>query len=407
MKIDIDQIFQKRFNSYYREASRYGRLIASSGLLFTGSILTILGLIYYRDFLAWIPVWVPIPLAFSLLFGFLVTKGAHRTFLKEADILFLTPLEKRMDQYFLKTQRYNLLLQGVGIALLLVLLSPMYVDKIPTENQQVWFYFLIPILLKGWNLQSNWVALRWQNNKNIRYHAVLRFAFNVLFLYWFFVGGHILFLLVFSSIILLFYILERRIRTDHAVHWLYLVEMERRLQSRFYSFVNSFVDVPHLQSKVKKRAWISGITKWLPFSSSNAFRYLYVKTFFRANDYFGIYVRLSLIGTAVVYSIPNFYGQAVAYFLFLFLISVQLKAVYGHHQRQFWHKIFPLQPSQQKNAFIWLNFYLLTLQAFIMLIPTLLSEQEIWSNVLLLVVGFLLCYGYSHVVLKKTLYFDK
>lgn len=403
MKIDIDQIFQERFNEFYKEASRYWRLIASSGLLFTVSILTILGLIYYRDFLAWIPDWVPIPVGLSLLFGTLVTKGAHRTLLKEADILFLTPIEKKMDQYFSKTERYNFILQGVGIAILLVILSPLYVDKIPVENQKLWFYFLIPILLKGWNLQSSWVALRWQNNRNIRYHTMLRFAFNVLFLYWFFVGGNILFLLGFSSIVLLFYMLERRIRTDHAIHWLYLVEMERRLQSRFYSFVNSFVDVPHLQSKVKKRAWISGVTKLLPFSSTSAYRYLYMKTFFRANDYFGIYVRLSLIGTAVVYAIPNFYAQAVAYLLFLFLMSVQLKAIYGHHQRQFWHKIFPLPPSQQKNAFIWLNFYLLSLQALIMLIPTLLGEQVIWGKALLLVVGFLLCYGYSHVVLKNTL----
>jgi ABC-2 type transport system permease protein len=238
MKIDINQIFQERFNDYYREASRYWRLIASSGLLFTVSILTILGLIYYRDFLAWIPGWVPIPVVLSLLFGVLVTRGAHRTLLKEADLLFLTPIERKMDQYFSKTERYNFILQGVGIAILLVILSPLYVDKIPEENQKLLFYFLIPILLKGWNLQSNWVVLRWQDKNKIRYHTALRLTFNVLFLYWFFVGGHILLLLGFSLIILLFYILERKIRISHAYHWLYLIEMDRRLQSRCFIFVN-------------------------------------------------------------------------------------------------------------------------------------------------------------------------
>jgi ABC-2 type transport system permease protein len=403
MKREIEHIWQERFTLFYREASRYWSLIASSGLLFTLSILVILGVIYYNDFLAWIPVWVPIPEILAILLGFMVTKGSHRTFLKEADLLFLIPLEKKMDVYFQKTQAYNLTVQCVAVFIVLVILSPLYSNKIPVENQNLWFYFLIPLLLKGWNLHLSWIIQRIQDDNKVFYHAIFRFMFNFLFLLWFFKSGSVIFLIGFSVAVILFYVYERRARENHAYHWLRLLDMERSLQSRFYSFVNFFVDVPHLQSKVKKRAWISGITKWLPFHSSQAYRYLYLKTFLRANEYFGIYVRLTIIGAFVVYWIPDVYTKGVTYLLFLFLTGIQIRSVWGHHARQFWQSIFPLPAQRQKDAFIWLHFYLLFLQAFLLVVPLLATGENIQWMLLLPVIGGIFAYINSYIMLAKKL----
>jgi ABC-2 type transport system permease protein len=403
MKQEIENIWRERFNTFYREASRYMTLIASSGLLFTLSILVILGVIYYHDFLAWIPTWIPVPEVLAVLFGFMVTKGAHRTFLKEADLLFLIPLEKKMDRYFQNTQAYNLIVQSVAVFIVLLIVSPLYSNKVSVESQNLWVYFLIPLLLKGWNLHSSWITQRVQDDNKVFYHAVFRFIFNTLFLLWFFKSGSVVFLLGFSIAVILFYIYEKKVREKHAYHWIRLLSMERSLQSRYYSFVNFFVDVPHLQSKVRKRAWISGVTKWLPFHSSQAYRYLYLKTFFRANEYFGIYVRLTIIGAFIVYWIPDIYAKGIVYILFLVLTGTQIRSVWGHHARQFWQSIFPLPAQRQRDAFIWLHFSLLLVQGVFLVIPTLLTGMSIQQVIILLVIGGIFAYINSYIIVAKKL----
>jgi ABC-2 type transport system permease protein len=403
MKQEIENMWKERFNTFYREASRYWSLIASSGLLFTVSILVILGVIYYRDFLAWIPTWVPIPEVLAVLIGFMVTKGSHRTFLKEADLLFLIPLEKEMDRYFHKVQAYNLIVQCIVVFAVLLILSPLYSSKVAVGNQNLWFYFLIPLLLKGWNLHSSWITQRVQDDNRVLVHVIFRFMFNTLFLLWFFKNGSVVFLIGFSIAVILFYIAEKRVREKHAYHWLKLLDMERSLQARYYSFINFFVDVPHLQSKVKKRAWISGITKWLPFHSSQAYRYLYLKTFFRANEYFGIYVRLTVIGAFIVYWVPDIYAKGLTYILFLLLTGTQIRSLWGHHARQFWQSIFPLSAQRQKDAFIWLHFCLLLLQGVLLVIPFLVTEVNIQQVFILLVIGGFFVYINSYIILAKKL----
>src|SRR5690625_1088628 len=80
MDLNVGQVAKERLQHWLAEAMYYWRLIGSSGLLFTVVILLIVGMIYYEDFLAWIPEQAPILLILSVLFTYLVSRTAHRTF---------------------------------------------------------------------------------------------------------------------------------------------------------------------------------------------------------------------------------------------------------------------------------------------------------------------------------------
>jgi ABC-2 type transport system permease protein len=396
----IEEIWKARSHYFYNELMSYWRLIGASGLLATVVVLFILGVLYYQEFMDWIPHGFPVAGVLALLFAFFITRAPHRTLLEEADILFLTPLEKQMEGYFQQAFVYNLLVQTLGIAILLVICSPLYANMIAKNNDQLLLYFIIPMILNGWNLASSWTIQRLQDERKGQLHFLCRFLFHALFLYWFFTNGPIWWLLIFSMLIMLLFLFDRQVKKDNGYHWLHLLEMENRLKARFYHFASMFVDVPHLQSRVNKRMWLSFITRWLPFNSSQAYRYLYLKTFVRANDYLGIFLRLLLVGIVVVYSIPDYYGQVVAYLLFLYMMSVQLKAMHGHHQRQFWFKLFPLPNKLLLDSFIWLTFVLLVIQSVVMIIPVFLKTELLGNSILLLLLGFLFSYSYCYLYLK-------
>jgi ABC-2 type transport system permease protein len=400
MEKTIEGIWKERSQNFYREMIHYWRLIGSSGLSLTVIILLILGILFYEDFLTLIPENFPIALILSLLLGFLIVKSSHRTLLKEADILFLIPLESKMERYFQHSFAYNLFIQSLGLLIILLLFSPLYANKISMNTYPLWLYFILPLILKGWNVSTSWIVLRIQDERVVTLHVWCRYVFYVLFLYWFFTEGNLGWLVVFSMVVFAFYFFNKKVKEEYGYNWLHLIEMEKRLEGRFYTFANAFVDVPHLQSQVKRRVILSAITKWLPFNQSHAYRYLYLKTFFRSNNYFWIYVRLSIIGAVLVTYIPEFYGQLIAYVLFLYLTSIQLKIIWGHHQRQFWFKLFPLPTSQLKTAYLWLHSLLLTIQSGIMVLPILILEFST-KSLTLLGIGVLFVYSYSFLFLKR------
>jgi|GEM_PF-871904 len=402
MNVDIKTIWQKRSQDFLQEALGYWRLIGSSGLLGTSVILFILGVIYYPDFLEWLPEKTPVALILSILLGFLLFRAPFRTLLKEADILFLAPLEQKMEKYFNRAFVYNYFVQASGVLLVLVIISPLYVQKV-SGVKSLWLFFLVPLILKGWNLQSVWFTYRMQDERKRILHAICRFLFHSFFMYWFMTKGSLLWLIVFSLIILGFYFIDHQSKKNNGFNWLYLLEMEKELDGRFYSFASLFIDVPHAQSKVKKRRILAGVTKFLPFQPTHAYKYLYLKTFARANDFSGIYVRLTLIGMIVVYWIPDDYGKMIAYGIFLLMMSIQLKSLYSHHEYQFWFKLFPLPTQQLKDDFRWLTRVLLLVQSLIMFLPIPMSTDSSIVWIALPVIGLGYSIYFSSIYLRKGL----
>jgi ABC-2 type transport system permease protein len=211
MTVDVEQLAGVRIQAFVGTAIRYWSFIGRGGLSVTIILLVILGMIYYQDLLDLIPEHAPVAPVLAVILTFFVARTAHRTFLEEADLMFLTPLEERMDRYFQRTFRYNLVLQCASVLIVLIVFAPLYVDQLAAEGQSVWPYYIVPLLVKGWNLQSSWSVQKLQDARKIRYHALLRFAFTFLFLYWLLAGGTLGLLALFVMILVVFYIFERRV----------------------------------------------------------------------------------------------------------------------------------------------------------------------------------------------------
>lgn len=410
MSIDPKALWQKRFGEHLSESIYYLRLVSSSGGLFAVITLFILALLYYEDFLALIPEQTPLVLLYALILAGVIVRVKFRTLLKEADLLFLTPIEGKMSQYFQRAIRYNYAVQGFQVCVILVVLLPIYTHNISVEQHALIWYFLIPLLLKGWNLQAAWTALRVPDRKQVWRHTLGRFLITFVLLYHFFSAGEwrnfavwIIVLPMLAIGFIWLYLQERRWQQKHLLDWLLLIEMEHNLKNKFYQFVNAFTDVPQLGGKVRKRAWLGFVTAWIPFQSKQSYLYLYVKTFIRANEYLGLYIRLSILGLSVVYFLPEAYSKGIAYLLCLWMTSIQLKAMWAHHARQFWLSLYPLPQQLQQRSFAWLLTLLLGLQAMLMVILPLFQLGLSVVTAGLLLLGLAFAYAYPQLYLKRKL----
>ncbi|MBO8172355.1 MAG: ABC transporter permease [Bacillaceae bacterium] len=406
MNLDVSTLWSQRFQAFSRNAIFYLGKIGNSGFLFVILLLFIAGAYYYRSFLDWLPASFPVSLFLAVIFGFLTTRGGHRTLLKPADLIYLTPLELNMGPYFARSYFYNWAVQGAGLFILAVILNPLYTERIYATGAGIsfWGFVFTLLLLKGANLFARWIEARLHHKKKRRILFFLRMIASTLWI----LSITSLNTLPVSGILAMMLTVYaayegRQIQKSHAYNWETLIRMEQVADARFYRFVNQFVDVGHLQDRVVYRRILPGLAEKLPFHKTQAYRYILIKMLFRGGALWGMLLRLTLVNGLMVYLIPDFYGELAVYILFLMVTGMQMRAFWPVFHRQFMFRLYPLPDAYQRSAFASVTFTVLMIQALFAAIPHLFHQHGIMEYILLPVAGAGVAYLYSFVVLYRYL----
>jgi ABC-2 type transport system permease protein len=139
----------------------------------------------------------------------------------------------------------------------------------------------------------------------------------------------------------------------------------------------------------------------VPFRKQSVFLSLYYKTFLRSNDFFGIYVRLLLIGALILYFLPAGISGLIALLLFLHISGMQLYTLWRHPSSAEWEDIYPISDTVRKQSFVKVTFSLLTIKSILFSIVLFLNGWMVAQSVL----GILLGVGFS--ALFSRIYLDK
>ncbi|HZG79726.1 MAG TPA: ABC transporter permease [Brevibacillus sp.] len=372
MKMDVDALFRKRLQRFFKEVVLYGQYMANGGVLMVAIFLCGLLAYYYPLLIQAIPEWFPVTVAIAFLLALFVTRSPHRTFLLEADLLFLTPAETKMTRYFQKAQIYNFTVQSIGLFLVLLLLLPLYKAKTGAFGVQMWLYWGIPFVLKGWNVYTSWITMRMTDKSQYVAYTLVRFILTFLVLAWMLREGSFLAYQgvpygIFIGMVLLvwFHMRLQRILKKHAYQWYRLLEMENGLRLRFYQVANQFRDVPFLQQQVKKRKWLVWVADLIRYQKSNAGRVLILKSFLRSGDQAGMYIRLVVISSFLILILPGLLPKAAVAVLFFFMSAIQLKGIGSSARHQSRLSLLPINEQQQKGAVIWVRRVLLGVQGIV------------------------------------------
>ncbi|MGD6801496.1 ABC transporter permease [Rossellomorea vietnamensis] len=399
---NIDEIWKKRVVEYNTELRKYLRYMFNDHLLFVLIFALGGGAFTYNQWVATLDGSFPAPLIMAVILGLILTWSPVYTFLREADAVFLLPLESRMKSFFQKGIWTSFISQSYILLLVLAAMMPMYV-KVTGQGFQSFFLLLALLLgLKVWNLYVRWYTLKNQEREAHLVDYVIRFALNAVFLYMVLSDASMVLAAV-VAIILLGYLFYFKLSVkEKSLKWDVLISLEEQRMLLFYRMANMFTDVPKLKGKVHRRRWLDGLLNTIKYQQKQTFTFLYARSLLRTSEYFGLYIRLSLISMVILFFSDTLWLGIAIGLLFMYLTGFQLIPMYKRFDYKIWVSLYPAAQGIKMQSFQKVVLWSMIVQAILFSMALLVSGQ--WAGAaLMLAAGLLFAFVFSFSYLIQRL----
>ena len=270
----------------------------------------------------------------SILFSYLLVASKVKTYIEEADSVFLLPLE----QYYSKIASRTVLITYIQQLILLVIfyfITKPITDKIGSFNK---FGLVILIILIAFN-------------NLFKLAEVVYFQEKVL-------TKGLLFITIFSQVVGIFLKLNYSLYLG-IVLFIFLIfiavqEYDKHRKERYLKFVNMFVDVPLKGIRVSRRKYFDILLPRLKrnnFNQENSFSYYYYRVFLRQENTIYLVLRLMLIAGIIISSFNNIYVSVATIISYNYLAIIQLVPLYKQITNNMWHNILPISEKVKVTSF--------------------------------------------------------
>ncbi|MDZ5608734.1 ABC transporter permease [Bacillus pseudomycoides] len=368
--MSIETLWSTRFQKHLQNVIMYfARMI--SGLLYSFIFVSCTCAYYYAKFLKTSPSKGVSLLLITIVLTIVITRCPIRTFLQKPDAVYLLALEEKLTSYFKQSLLYNYVIQLFPLLFTFLIIVPLAMQTLHTTIPFLCTIFFIIMLVKGWNIYISWI---WRDQYNGQIWFIIRLTCNALILYMLFQSISVV--LLGAMLLFLIFILVYTVKQPtKRIQWEYVIEQEEKIDMRFYQFVNFFTDVPQLKKQVKPRKWL---TNWLePILHKKRATFLYLNTlsFLRANDYFGIYMRLTIISSFILYFVPNVFVKGAITCCLLYMTSMQLRSLWKYFLGNNIVALYPISSEERARQFLTLIFSLTIVQLAVFSIIIFISLQ--------------------------------
>ncbi len=394
-------LWKERFRSFAKETGSYLRYIFNGHLMIVVLFLLGTAAFYYQDWIKTLQPDFPAAWIIAGILSVVLTYSPIQTFLTEADKIFLLPLETKLADYFRKSLLFSLSLQSYLLLMVLAVLMPLHVKVDGADFQSFFSLLFAVILIKLINLLIRWQVQYFIESSVKWTDSIIRFFINIVLLYFLFSAAPLLFAAVPALILVFLYLYYKKQTTLKGLKWEQLIEEEERRMNAFYRVANMFTDVPKLRDRSRRRKWLDWLINRIPYRQDLSFSHLYMRTFARSGDYFGLLVRLTAIGGAALYFVTYGPGQILFALLFMYLTGFQLLPLWNHHQNKLWVRLYPLTEKTRRKSFTSLLVGILLFQAFVFAAIVLMKGELLFGAIILAAgtaFSFFFVYFYS---LKK------
>jgi ABC-2 type transport system permease protein len=360
---DVMKLWSERSKKTGKELSRYLRYIFNGHLMIVMIFLIGSLTFYYQSWVKTLDEQFPAAIIMAVILSVFLTYSPVYTFLLEADRVFLLPIENKLTKYFWKSGIISFVLQGYILIMILAVLMPMYVQVFGTTYKDFFLILTILLLLKIWNLATRW-RIQYFVEKNVQMtDSIVRYCLNAVFLYLLFEAANKILLIFLGLVMLGLFVFFYKNSKKKGLKWEEIILMEQNRLTGFYRIANLFTDVPKLKDVVKRRRWLDWVTTRMVYKQENSQQYLLMRTFLRSGDYLGLVIRLTVIGSLLIYFWDFVYGQFLFLILFMYLTGFQLLPLKSHHQNMLWIDLYPINQKQREQAFQKIVSFVLYLQS--------------------------------------------
>ncbi|WP_144501956.1 ABC transporter permease EcsB [Bacillus thuringiensis] len=387
-------LWKERFRHFLKEVRTYSKYVFNDHLKFIFVFIIGAGAYYYQQWLQTLTPSFPAALVMAVLIGLVLTAGFIQTLLKEADLVYLLPVEEKLKPYFTKAFLFTFMIQLYIIAIVAAALAPLYFQQMKQTGAGYIWIVLAFVIVKAWNLFVAWEKSFLTDQNIQRADWFIRFILNGLFVYFLvertsvlFIGGIVLLMVLYLAIM-------HQMVKGKPLNWEYLISEEGKKMMLLYRIANMFVDVPALKERVARRKWLDFILSMI--GEKRTYLYLYTRTFLRSGNYFGLYVRLLALGGVILYFIPFLYGRFIVSFIFLYLIGYQLLTLWKHHRMKIWLDLYPVGGEEKKKDFLTLLNAILIIGSVIFTVIFALATKDFMMTGILLIVSILFSIGFVY-----------
>lgn len=345
----MKELFATRLKQHQKQMMRYLRYVFNDHFVLACTFLLGGVGLYYSDFVKTLPAnFLPGKVVILIVLVGLLHVGTFVSLTKPADQVFLLPKEVQMQDFLNRAFGYSLWFPFAVLVLGAGFLMPLYVVS---TQQSYWAFF--PLVLLLWSLkvaflylrryqlvQNPWLASRCYPLWLVTSGAMLAVA--LWFSPWLGLIGSVLLALVYRELLL------KRVKQPLA--WDKMIATENRRLQRIYRFINLFTDVPQIATSVKRRKYFDGILALIPKDQGHSYLYLFSHRLLRGSDFGGLYARLLVLGSLLLYFVAERWFSIGLGCLFLYLIGFQLAPLYNQFQYMVMTQLYPLPQKQKARA---------------------------------------------------------
>jgi ABC-2 type transport system permease protein len=398
--MNSQHLWKERFVNYVKEMQKYLRYIFNGHLVFVMVLALGGAAYYYSNWVKTLQSDFPVALIMAVILAILVTRSPIHTYLKEADTVFILPLETRLKSYFSRSILLSWMLQGYLLLFVLAALMPMYAKVRGASLNDFVGVLVLLLIMKFFNLYISWYVLKYQEMSASRVDLGIRFLINIILLYFVINQASIWLSLLTMLVLVGLFMYYRAATRQKTLKWDRLVVLERKRMMSFYRIANLFTDVPSLAGKIARRKWLDGLLAFIPYRQQSTYTYLYARTFLRANDYVGLLIRLTIIGSVILVALSNNWAYLFVTLLFLFMTAIQLLPVWKVHEGKIWVSLYPISAKMRETAVIkWISYFLMAED--VMFVIVLLCKGEWMAALSALIVGIVFILGFRSYAVKK------
>ena len=358
---NIENIFADRRKKEQELKLTYSKYIFNSHLIMFLIIVLGAALINYSKWIAIASHFelYSVLIAAAAAFSYFLVSTKIKTYIKEADAVFLLPLEKYYKNVGKKTVINITLVHIVAFVIFYFAVKPI-TSIIGTVDKLAIFMLILVILLN--NLLKYFQVIHY---KEIIWVKILQFfVIFIQIISVFVVNTFILIIDLAGIVVLAFatYLILKNSRNVgnkedqeiYIVKWNEAAEYDKHRMESYLKFVNMFVDVPLSGVKVARRKYFDVLLPKLTkdnFDKENSFKYYYYRVFLRQENTVYLALRLMLLAALIIFSFKNPYVSAVAIISYSYLTIIQLVPLYKQMSNNIWHSILPVDDNIKIKSF--------------------------------------------------------
>ena len=349
---NIENIFSDRRKKEQELKLTYSKYIFNSHLIMF--LIIVLGAVLI-NYSKWLAIASKVELysvliAATLAFSYYLVSTKIKTYIKEADAVFLLPLEKYYRKVGLKTVINSTVVHIITVVIFYFATKP--ITNLIGNIDRLSIIMLLIVII--WNNLLKYLQVI--HYKEIIWSKLLLFIVIFMQLLVVFFDDIAIRIIYLISIIVLavftYYIMKNagnklnaKDQEKYVVNWNQAADYDKHRIESYLKFVNMFVDVPLSGVKVARRKYFDILLPKLTkdnFKKENSFKYYYYRVFLRQENTVYLALRLMLLAVLVIYSFKNTYVSGLAIISYSYLTIIQLVPLYKQMSNNIWHSILPV-----------------------------------------------------------------